>query len=211
MRKVKIFTPFERFWHWTQMLLVMLLTLTGFEIHGNYKIFGFEAAVRLHNAFAWTFVGLGVLSIIYMLASRQYKNFIPRFEKIGEQIRYYTSGIFKGEAHPGRKSLYNKLNPLQRIIYIGLLVMIFPVQIITGLVYMFYHYPENPVDQAGLEFAAITHTAGAFLMVSFIIVHIYMTTTGHRISSNIKSMITGYEEEPHGEAQTPSVTDTLKN
>jgi thiosulfate reductase cytochrome b subunit len=178
------------------MLLVFVLTVTGFEIHGNYNLVGYECAVRLHNSAAWTFIGLGILSIVYMLSSKQYKNFIPTKEKLGEQIKYYTSGIFKNEPHPTKKSLYNKLNPLQRIIYVGLLIVVFPVQIFTGLIYMFYHYPQNPADVAGFKFAAITHTLGAFLMVAFVLVHVYMTTTGHKLTSGIKSMITGYEEEP---------------
>lgn len=104
MRKIKIFTPFERFWHWSQMLLVFVLTVTGFEIHGNYNLVGYECAVRLHNSAAWTFIGLGILSIVYMLSSKQYKNFIPTKEKLGEQIKYYTSGIFKTNPIPPKKA-----------------------------------------------------------------------------------------------------------
>lgn len=194
MQKVRIFTRFERFWHWTQMVLVGLLTITGFEVHGNYELMGYENAVRIHNSSAWAFMGLGVLSILYMLASRLYKNFIPTTNHLKEQINYYVSGIFRNELHETNKSLYNKLNPLQRIVYGGLLIVVFPVQILTGVVYLFYRYPQNPIDAVGLKFAALTHTLGAFLMVAFILVHIYMTTTGHKITSNIKSMITGFEE-----------------
>ena len=62
MQKVRIFTRFERFWHWTQMVLVGLLTITGFEVHGNYELMGYENAVRIHNSSAWAFMGLGVRS-----------------------------------------------------------------------------------------------------------------------------------------------------
>ncbi|MDA3943545.1 MAG: cytochrome b/b6 domain-containing protein [Bacteroidetes bacterium] len=195
MQKFKLYTRFERFWHWTQMALVMLLILTGFEIHGNFSLFGFENSVRLHNSSAWAFMGLAVVSILFMLFSHQYVNFIPTTKKLKEQIQYYTLGIFRKDPHPTKKSLYNKLNPLQRLIYAGLLILIFPVQIITGLVYMYYHYPQNPLDAAGLKSAAITHTIGAFMVVAFILVHMYMTTTGHSVSSNIKAMITGFEKE----------------
>lgn len=195
MEKIKLYTRFERFWHWTQMALVLLLILTGFEIHGNFRLFGFENAVRLHNSSAWSFMGLAVVSILFMLFSHQYVNFIPTTKKLKEQVQYYLLGIFRKDPHPTSKSFYNKLNPLQRLIYGGLLILIFPVQIITGLVYMYYHYPENPVDAAGLQTAAVTHTLGAFLVVAFILVHMYMTTTGHSVTSNIKAMITGFEKE----------------
>jgi len=202
MEKIKIFSRFERFWHWTQMATVILLTITGFEIHGNYTLFGFEASVRLHNAAAITFIILGIITIFWLIVTGQYKNFIPTTEKFKEQLQYYTSGIFKGAAHPTKKSFGNKLNPLQRVIYLGLLILIFPVQTITGLLYMYYHYPQNPIDANGLWFAVIAHTFGAFLMVAFVIVHVYMTTTGHRLSTNIKAMISGYEEEPAEEHKT---------
>ncbi len=198
-KKQYLYSKFERFWHWTQMLLVMLLTITGFEIHGNFEIMGFENSVRIHSAAAWSFMGLAVVSIFWMIVSKQYLNFIPTTTKLKEQLQYYTSGIFKGRPHPLHKTLYNKLNPLQRIVYAGLLILIFPVQIITGLAYMYYHYPENPIDADGLLLAVNAHTIGAFMVVAFIIVHVYMTTTGHSVSANVKAMISGYEKEPDTE------------
>ena len=30
-QRVKIFSLFERFWHWTQMLLIVVLLITGFD------------------------------------------------------------------------------------------------------------------------------------------------------------------------------------
>jgi formate dehydrogenase gamma subunit len=202
--KQLLYTKFERFWHWTQMLLVMMLTLTGFEIHGNYPMFGFEQAVRLHSAAAWSFMGLALVSIFWMVVTHQYKNFIPTRNKLKEQVQFYTSGIFKGMPHPTHKTLYNKLNPLQRIVYAGLLILIFPVQVITGIVYMYYHYPQNPLDASGLTFAAATHTLGAFMVVAFVIVHVYMTTTGDSVSSNVKAMISGYEKESDSSITEPS-------
>ncbi|GAB1418283.1 cytochrome b/b6 domain-containing protein [Bacteroidales bacterium] len=194
-RKQYLYSKFERFWHWTQMLLVTLLILTGFEIHGNFEIFGFENAVRLHTASAWSFMGLALLSIFWMFTSKQYLNFIPTKDKLREQVKYYTSGIFKGLPHPTHKTLFNKLNPLQRITYAGLLLLIFPVQIFTGIAYLYYHYPQNPIDADGLQTAVYLHTFGAFLVVAFIIVHVYMTTTGSTVSANFKAMVSGYEKE----------------
>jgi thiosulfate reductase cytochrome b subunit len=42
---------------------------------------------------------------------------------------------------------------------------------------------------------ALAHTAGAFMMLVFFIVHVYLTTTGHSPFAHIKTMITGWEEE----------------
>ncbi len=205
--KQVLYSKFERFWHWSQMLLVMLLTLTGFEIHGKINLFGFESSVRMHTSAAWSFMGLAVVSIFWMIVTKQYINFIPTNNKLREQVLYYTSGIFKGMPHPTHKTMYNKLNPLQRITYAGLLILIFPVQIFTGIAYMYYHYPENPLDANGLSLTAGLHTIGAFLVVAFVIVHVYMTTTGDTVSSNVKAMISGFEREPESKSN-PTSTQT---
>jgi hypothetical protein len=38
------------------------------------------------------------------------------------------------------------------------------------------------------------HLFGAFSILTFLIVHVYMTTTGHSLSAHIKAMITSWEE-----------------
>jgi len=45
-----------------------------------------------------------------------------------------------------------------------------------------------------LEWIAIGHTIGAFLMLAFLISHLYLVTTGHKITSHVKAMITGWED-----------------
>jgi Ni,Fe-hydrogenase I cytochrome b subunit len=45
-----------------------------------------------------------------------------------------------------------------------------------------------------LGFVATIHAIGAFLLVIFLIVHVYMTTTGSTPVANIEAMITGYED-----------------
>jgi thiosulfate reductase cytochrome b subunit len=103
--------------------------------------------------------------------------------------------MFRNEPHPYKKSELSKLNPLQRITYLGFLVLIFPVLATTGLMTIYYDQVKLwfPIK---LETLALIHTIGAFLLVTFFIVHVYMTTTGHTVFSNIMAMITGSEEIP---------------
>jgi thiosulfate reductase cytochrome b subunit len=67
-----------------------------------------------------------------------------------------------------------------------------------GLLYMFYGYPQRlgveALDVEGLTAIAVLHTAGAFFLVAFLIGHLYLITTGHTLSSNLKAMITGWED-----------------
>lgn len=191
---IELYSKFERFWHWTQGGLVILLGVTGFEIHNSFSLLGFETSVRLHSAASWVFLVLIVLAIFWLLVTKQYKNFIPTTENMKAQINYYLSGIFKNAAHPAKKTKLSKLNPIQRIVYLALIILVFPVQLISGFLYMFYHYPNKPIELAGLETVAIIHVAGAFLLVVFLIVHLYLITTGSTPLTNIKAMITGIEE-----------------
>lgn len=195
MEKKVLYTYFERFWHWTQMILVTILLVTGFEIHGNFVMLGFEEAVRLHSSAAWFLVGLTALTIIWMLSGGHWKNFIPTFHMFREQLNYYVSGIFKNAPHPVEKSFENKFNPIQRLVYLWLLILAFPAQIITGFLYMYFRYPGNPLSASGFRSIAIIHTVMAFLLVGFLIIHIYMITTGKKTSTNLKEMITGLSED----------------
>lgn len=193
MKKVLLYSKFERFWHWTQSMLIILLGLTGFEIHDTFRLFGYETSVRLHSAAAWAFLILIALAVFWLFVTEQWKNFVPTTKNIKAQVAYYISGIFRDAAHPTKKTKLSKLNPLQRIVYLVLIILVFPVQLLSGFLYMYYHYPANPIQLKSLEWVAIIHVAGAYLLVVFLIIHVYLISTGRTIFSNLKAMITGYD------------------
>jgi len=75
-----------------------------------------------------------------------------------------------------------------------------PFQMITGLLYWGYNaWQAWGVGFISLEVLAVLHTLGAFAILAFLVVHLYMTTTGHSIFAHIKAMITGWEEVEKGE------------
>ena len=192
-KKTYIYRRFERFWHWNQALLILFLALTGFEIHSTYKLFGFQNAVTMHNIAAWALLVLIIFAIFWHFVTGEWKQYIPTTKYIKAQIDYYIVGIFKGAPHPTNKTVYNKFNPLQRLIYLGLKLFVIPVQIITGFIYLFYVYPDNPAQTFDLATVATIHTLGAFMLLVFVIAHVYLTTTGETPLSSIKAMITGWE------------------
>lgn len=197
-KRVYIYKLFERFWHWSQAILIFILILTGFEIHGSYNIIGFENAVKYHNVFAISFIVLIVFTIFWHFTSGEWKQYIPTLKNLKAQADYYIVGIFKNAPHPTRKTQLSKLNPLQRLVYLGLKIVLIPLMISSGLMYLLYRYPQKGLivsaDMADLEAIAILHTIGAFLLIVFTIAHLYLITTGHTVSSNLKAMITGFEE-----------------
>ncbi|MBT8764486.1 cytochrome b/b6 domain-containing protein [Desulfohalobiaceae bacterium Ax17] len=194
MEKIYLYTRFERFWHWAQALLIILLALTGFEIHSSYTLFGFEKAFEIHNFCAWAWLILYAFIVFWILTTGEWRQYVPTFQKLFQVAKYYVSGIFKGEPHPVPKSKRTKHNPLQRLTYLAIVSFLVPYQIITGFIYYYYNqWPEWGINLS-LKTIAFLHTAGAFAMVTFVIVHIYMTTTGHTIFAHIKAMFTGWEE-----------------
>jgi len=46
MRKVYLYARFQRFWHWMQALIIFALLFSGMEIHGLFKLMGYEAAFQ---------------------------------------------------------------------------------------------------------------------------------------------------------------------
>ncbi len=198
MQKVYIYKKFERFWHWSQAALIFFLALTGFEIHDTIHLFGFEKAVAFHRSASYLLLGLIVFSIFWHFTTGEWKQYIPTLSKLKAQIHYYTVGMFKGEPHPTIKTVSKKLNPLQAVVYLAFKLIMAPMVVISGLLYMYYKsFDENDIVVAigiPLEWIAVIHTIGAFLLISFIVVHVYMTTTGHSLTANIKAMITGWEE-----------------
>ncbi len=198
MKRVYLYKKFERFWHWSQAALIIFLALTGFEVHGSFNIFGFEKAVLFHRIASYMLLTLIVLAIFWHFTTGEWKQYIPTLNKLKEQIQYYTKGIFLNEKHPTKKTELSKLNPLQRLTYLGFKLFLVPLMVITGIIYLFYKtIDKNDIVIASsfeLKTIAVMHTIGAFLLIAFLIVHVYMTTTGHTPTTNIQAMVTGYED-----------------
>jgi thiosulfate reductase cytochrome b subunit len=198
MKKVYIYKGFERFWHWSQASLIIFLAITGFEVHDYLHIFGFHKAVLFHRIAAYLLIGLIVFAVFWHITTGEWRQYVPTFGRLREQFRYYLVGIFRGEPHPTRKTALRKLNPLQILTYLGFKFFLIPLVVITGLLYMFHkHIDANNViviSEFDLRTIAVWHTFGGFLLITFLILHVYMTTTGETVTSNLKAMITGYEE-----------------
>ena len=179
MKKVYIYAKYERFWHWTQAGLILLLALTGFEVHGSYQVMGYEAATVIHINAAWALIGLTLLTWFWGFVTgewKQFNPFVPSMRFMKQQIQYYMGGIFKGEEHPTHKTKYTKFNPLQRVTYLGLVVVIIPFMLFSGLAYLFH----DAWGITNFEMLANAHVLGAFLLLAFVIGHIYLTTTGYK-------------------------------
>ncbi|HUL61210.1 MAG TPA: cytochrome b/b6 domain-containing protein [Anaeromyxobacteraceae bacterium] len=205
--KQYVFGRYERLWHWTMALSGVVLIVTGLEVHGGgLRLLDLPTAVAVHNAFALVLVVNGVLALFYHLATAAIRNFIPHphgfLERVLAHMSYQARGIFYGESHPPNAPGH-KLNPLQQITYLALLNVLFPLQFVTGaLIWAVGQWPEAASALHGLGVVAPVHNAGAWLFLSFFVLHAYLVTTGRTPADHLRSMITGYGHL-EAEEQTP--------
>jgi len=199
--RVYMYGSYERLWHWLQTSAIVLLLLTGLVIHrpDTFIFLDFKNMVLVHNIIAGILAANAFLALFYHLASGEIKQYIPKprgfFDRTITQAIYYLQGIFKGDQHPFEKTPEKKLNPLQQVTYFGLLNVLLPLQGIIGiLMWGVQRWPSLANALGGLPFLAPVHTILAWLFASFIVLHVYLTTTGHTVISSLEAMITGWEE-----------------
>lgn len=195
MKNIYLYARFERLWHWLQTLLIVILLLTGFEVNGALTLFGFGSAVEVHNFVGLTWLIAFAFFVFWIFTTGEWRQYIPTTKKMLSVVRYYMYGIFRGEPHPVPKRKEAKHNPLQRIVYLILAAILLPVQMVTGFLYWGYNsWSDWGLAWLSLQVVALIHIAGAFAILSFVVVHVYMITTGHTIFAHTRAMITGWEE-----------------
>lgn len=209
VERVYMYQAYERFWHWLQTVTIILLLLTGLIIHRPdlFGIFAFRYMVTMHNVLAAILVINAGLSLFWHVVGGEIKQYIPRpygfFDQAIVQTKYYLRGIFRDEPHPFEKTRDHHLNPLQQITYFGILNVLLPLQVVTGaLMWGVQQWPLYAQALGGLPFLAPFHSLVAWLFATFIVGHVYLTTTGHEPLAGIRSMITGWDEvEVHSTAE----------
>ena len=201
MEKVYLYTLYERLWHWLMAMSIILLIVTGLKIHlpAVFNFMGFKNAVFVHNFIAAVLVINAIFGAFYHFSTGNIKQFLPPGQTLIQdtiaQIKYYIFGIFMGAPHPILKTKKRKMNPLQQFTYLGLLNVLFPLQMLTGMaIWASSQWPELANTFGGLAWLGPLHNLGSWLFISFIIVHVYLTSTGHTVFSNVAAMFDGYEE-----------------
>jgi thiosulfate reductase cytochrome b subunit len=197
----QLYSWYERLWHWLQAAAILLLVLTGVAIHAPDRLgwLPFATAVRVHNLLGFFLLANAFLGMFYYVTTGTIRQYIPEprdFVSLAvRQAMFYLRGMFRGEPHPLDKTTERRLNPLQQVTYLAILNVLLPLQMITGLLmWGGQHWPESVRAIGGPPILGPLHTAGAWAFVSFVVMHIYLTTTGETPLSNIKAMLTGYED-----------------
>lgn len=209
VREIYMYDLYERLWHWLQTGVILLLLFTGLAIHkpDTFGAFSFRYMVQIHNVLGAILVINATLSLFYHLVSGEIRQYLPQprgfFSQMIEQSLFYVRGIFQDQPHPFEKTRQHKLNPLQQMTYLAILNVLLPLQIITGsLMWGVQRWPGVSARLGGLPFLAPFHSLIAWLFATFIVMHVYLTTTGHTPLAGIRAMMLGWDEVEVHEGET---------
>jgi thiosulfate reductase cytochrome b subunit len=193
-----------RIWHWIHALAIVILILTGIQLRFPDLVgwFGtFRTAVNTHNISGFIVLFDYVLWFgFYVLKGQLGRQYLPTPEDftigIPTQSTYYFARIFFGDPAPFEPTPEAKFNSLQKTTYFGIMFVLVPLQVITGIL-LWDLEGFHPVISAlgGVRVIDAFHIILAYIFVAFLIVHVYLATLGHTFFSHFKAMIVGYEEK----------------
>ncbi len=169
-------------WHWVHGLNVFLLLVTGIQLRlpDIFPLFAtFLNAVNLHNL-CGTLVALDYLFwLSYNLWKRRLKScfFVSPsvlFRDTLEVLHYYWYLIFTGGSYPKTYGDYRLFDPVERVFFLVMMLLLVPVQILTGALLYDVH-TSRPLIRAlgGLRLVDAAHLLSAYVLISLIVIHLY--------------------------------------
>ena len=200
-RTVMIYSRYERFWHWSQAALIFILAFTGFAVHGLIPL-PYRTAAQIHSYAAIALIALWAFTTFWHFTTGQWRQYLPKLASLPAILKFYAWGILAGAPHPYTKTLKRKQNALQSLAYLWFMVIIGPALWSSGIVYLTYPlWAKIATGTIALPVVAFVHLAAAYLITIFVIIHIYMTTTGKTPLHYVRTMITGYDTIPLSKAE----------
>ncbi|RLB00883.1 MAG: cytochrome b [Deltaproteobacteria bacterium] len=192
-----------RLCHWVHGISIVMLILTGLQIRfpDVFVIFpNLKRAVSLHNFFGFVVLFTFFAWFAYYAAKRTLvKQYVPSKDEIilgmPFYANYYFIRYFLGDPHPFEPTPEVKFNPLQKTTYFGIMFIMVPLQVITGLL-LWDIKTFRPIIEAvgGVRVVDALHIILAYVFCAFLLVHLYLATLGHTFFSHFKAMIVGYED-----------------
>ena len=202
----------KRWLHWVNFPLLAMMIWSGLLIYWanavfGIKIFGYELfhffpawfyeflgipfrlaeGLQLHFFFMWLFAANGVLYVLYLLFSGEWRAILPVPGSFKRALLVTLHDLHIVKKLPAQ----GKYNDAQRIAYTGVIVM-GAASILTGLaIYKPTQASFLTTLLGGYEWARWEHFWLTIAFVGFFFVHVGQVILAGW--SNFRSMITGYE------------------
>jgi thiosulfate reductase cytochrome b subunit len=209
MKKIYLHPLPIRIWHWVNAGAFIVLIVSGAQVRfGNVlHLLSFETAVKIHSWTGFILIANFFIWLVYYLGTQNIKIYIPPLhhpvefaKKAIRQAKFYGFGIMVGDHNPHHSTPDNKFNPMQQVSYLMIMVLLIPLQLVTGLL-LWDPKLFSPVINlvGGIQVIEIIHVLLWIFFSAFIIVHFYLATLGHTTWAHIIAMFTGFEEEEEEE------------
>ena len=207
-----------RWFHWINFPVLMLMMWSGLLIYwandvyriglGNWTLFRFfpqtfydkfhipqrlAEGMAWHFTFAWIFAINGLLYVLYLAFSGEWRQLIPKRETLGEAVQVVLHDLkIRKQPLPRRK-----FNGAQRIAYTGVIVM-GAGMVLTGLaIYKPVQLWLISAPLAGIggasayEVSRFLHFWITLAFCGFFLVHVAQVARAGW--NNFRAMVTGYE------------------
>lgn len=211
--RLSVWSASLRFLHWLNVLLIVLLSITGYYIMDPFfgdtffrgveigYLMGIMRFIHFTAAFTWMAIGAVRVFIAFVSKDRylRWETFWPLKKKQDWKHLYETLGFYLFLRKEG--PLYVAHNPLQQLTYTSIYVL-GAFQMVIGLaLYALPHRNENlfwqlmalPNDWFGIPQMRLIHAAIMFIFWAFVIAHIYLAFRADSLERHggISAMISG--------------------
>jgi thiosulfate reductase cytochrome b subunit len=202
MQRIYLHALPVRIWHWINAATCVLLFLTGVQIRyvGLIDVISFRLAVTLHGWLGAVLIANFFLWLGYYLGSARIRNYHAEVNPVNyflgslRQTIYYSYGMFRRLPNPFHPSVYRKFNPLQAMTYQLVMLMLLPVQCITGVLLWNLVRFARPVSfLGGVRVVDTVHVLIFIFFAFYIPAHAYLGTLGRTPGQHYKEMFSGYE------------------
>ncbi len=199
-----------RIWHWINAVAFVMLILTGVQMRyvGLISVLTFRNAVLLHNWMGFLLIGDFFAWLIFYLTSDRIRVYhaepspVKYFQGSLAQALYYGFGLMKRAPNPFRPSIYKKFNPLQAMTYQLIMMILLPIQCITGLfLWNMLGFSRAVAFFGGVRVIDTVHVLIFIFFVFYLPAHIYLGTLGRTPVTHFREMFTGYEEEESSDVE----------
>ncbi len=203
MKKIYLHPLPVRIWHWVNAVSFLVLIVTGLQIRYSefLGLMKFRTAVDIHNQFGFLLIFNFFIWLVYYIATGKIRIYIPPLNirkfvtGCVRQAGYYGYGLFLGEQNPHHSTADNKFNPMQQMAYLAIMMLLIPLQLVSGLLLWDVKAFEGWINTlGGIRIVDTVHVLLFLFFTSFLFVHVYLATLGHTVTAHIKAMFTGYEE-----------------
>jgi thiosulfate reductase cytochrome b subunit len=164
--------------------------------------FRLAEGMGLHFVFMWIFAINGLLYVLYLIFSGEWKLIVPNKHSLKESWQVILYDLHIKKTTPPQK----KYNAAQRIAYTIVILMGFG-SLVTGLaIFKPVQFHRTVAVLGGYEWARIEHFTLTILFTLFFVVHIIQVIIAGW--NNFRGMVTGFEVEPIAPAEIET-TETV--